>query len=337
MRLDHGELFDYRVDERKKKVVAILTAPQDVVCKEFFNIVNKATGNRFLLTGMLPNDSMMLKGKYIGVAKCHDEDYFNVDKGLEMARFRAVRLYIRDRKRITKRIIDVMKNAVGRLERSEKYYDVAERFTEDQIEKIKNTEIISDEEVENRVDEACARLQKNGYPWPNEMEEEYGKIVAFVLSTGLTDLRMAMEADADALRDLPDTATAKDLQEPKVRGLLPDRYMNRYDRNFYKKMLETISDVTGKVNLFDYYPESVAEEIILVLASYFGAQEFYSLFEGVDEINYRDCECQLYEWLEDYIDDPEWAKNFYQGDNIVIIAGDDLIEKNYAFEFWFEQ
>ena len=74
---------------------------------------------------------MLLKGTYVGKAKAHPEDEWNIEEGKKWARLRARELYVKDRLRIVEGLEDVFDDIEENVESSVE-------FTEGVLEKIEN-------------------------------------------------------------------------------------------------------------------------------------------------------------------------------------------------------
>jgi hypothetical protein len=96
----HNEDVRYIVNEEKRTVVAILTVPIDEVCREIRHIINKSSYPCFVLQPLIPDNKILLTGEYIGKAKAHPDDVWDVKEGKKKAFLRARRRYMQERAKI---------------------------------------------------------------------------------------------------------------------------------------------------------------------------------------------------------------------------------------------
>lgn len=89
----------YYVNREKKTVVAVIRDCKDDLC-DYVESHLKRDGNQMLVLsfggGM---DKLYLKDKYVGTARCDDEDNFDEEKGKKLAAQRASLKYEEDRSR----------------------------------------------------------------------------------------------------------------------------------------------------------------------------------------------------------------------------------------------
>lgn len=133
MRLNNGETFDFYVNKEKRTVVAVLTVPENLMGNEMLQIIGKSSGNNFCIEECAINESIALKGRYVGKASCHEEDAFDEEKGIHLAKLRALRSYMKDRKRVATRIADVFDEIANRFENAEDYCEYAIEHIEESI------------------------------------------------------------------------------------------------------------------------------------------------------------------------------------------------------------
>lgn len=134
MRLHNGETFEFYVNEEKRTVVAVLNVPQNVMGNEMLQIMSKESGNHFGIEDCMISKSMTLTGRYEGKAVCHDEDEWDEEKGMRLAKLRALRLYMRDRKRVATLIANTFEGILNRMEDAEAYCEYALDHIEEAIE-----------------------------------------------------------------------------------------------------------------------------------------------------------------------------------------------------------
>ena len=109
------ERFIYFVDEEARTVVAVLDVPRDILSKEMLNVVRKSTGNMFLMDGVMIAKSMLITGTYRGIAHCHENDTFDVEKGKFIAKRRALLQYYKDRKAVSDRMATAFADVANRM------------------------------------------------------------------------------------------------------------------------------------------------------------------------------------------------------------------------------
>lgn len=134
MRLHNGEIFEFYVNEEKRTVVAVLSVPQNAMGNEMLRIMSKESNNHFGIEDCMIGKSMALAGRYEGKAVCHNEDEWDEEKGMQLAKLRALRLYMRDRQRIATLITNVFDGIVNRFEDAEDYCGYALDYLEEAIE-----------------------------------------------------------------------------------------------------------------------------------------------------------------------------------------------------------
>lgn len=134
MRFNNGETFDFYVNKDKRTVVAVLTVPQNAMGNEMLQIVGKSSGNNFCIEECMIGETLALKGKYVGKAVCHEEDIFDEEKGIHLAKLRALRAYMKDRKKIATKIADVFDEIANRFEDAERYCEYALDHIDEAIE-----------------------------------------------------------------------------------------------------------------------------------------------------------------------------------------------------------
>lgn len=83
--------FDYYVNEEKRTVACKLTVPPNFVDTELGDILLR---NDFYSSYCSFDDKQY---EYIGVAKCHPEDTFEVDKGKRIAKLKALKKFNADK------------------------------------------------------------------------------------------------------------------------------------------------------------------------------------------------------------------------------------------------
>lgn len=110
--------IQYIVDEKKRTIVAILTVPCTEIYDEIWNIINKKAESHFVIQKLIMSDRLALTGIYRGKAKAHPADEWNVDKGKNLARLRARRIYMKERKRIVKELKEIFNNIEDSLEKA---------------------------------------------------------------------------------------------------------------------------------------------------------------------------------------------------------------------------
>lgn len=112
---ERQEVVEYFHDEDKRTVVAVVSVPKDIVMQEMLNVLHKASCGAFLFDGVLMQKSMLLTGVYRGKAVCHADDEFSLERGMKIARLRALRSYYKDRKRISDRVKTIYNEAARRM------------------------------------------------------------------------------------------------------------------------------------------------------------------------------------------------------------------------------
>ena len=127
------EYIDYFVDENHKKVVAKLCVPQTTVMDEMLNVINKSCASHFLITNIAFQDNMLVSGTYTGIATCHPNDDFDVSVGMHVAKMKAIRSYMNDRKVVTARLARIFNDMATRVDTMDKHTDYAKASTNREI------------------------------------------------------------------------------------------------------------------------------------------------------------------------------------------------------------
>lgn len=112
---ENHENIQYIMGKDAKTVVAILTVPNNAIVEEMATILIKSTNPLFAVTNLDLNKSMLLKGKYVGKAVCHDDDDFDWEYGKKIARLRALEAYYKDRARVFDKVSTIFDDAAKRM------------------------------------------------------------------------------------------------------------------------------------------------------------------------------------------------------------------------------
>lgn len=136
MRLDNQEKYEILIDG--KYVFAILHAPKDVALHDAESIFTKASYSNIIPDGFIYEKQFDVKGVYVGVAKCHEEDKFNYEHGVKLAKLRALKKYVKDRKRVAERIQRIAEDFAKRMKASADYFDFTFGYLDEEIESMKN-------------------------------------------------------------------------------------------------------------------------------------------------------------------------------------------------------
>ena len=112
---EYQEVIDFYINEEKGTVTAVLTVPQDILAQEMLNIFHKASGTAFVVNGIDMQTNMLLVGTYRGVAYCHNDDTFDAEVGMKIAKLKALKAYYQDRKVIANRIQTIFEDAAERM------------------------------------------------------------------------------------------------------------------------------------------------------------------------------------------------------------------------------
>ena len=118
---EYQEVIDFYINDEKGTVTAVLTVPQDIVAMEMQNIMNKASGSAFVTTDIMLDTSMLLTGVYRGTAYCHEDDTFDEEVGMKVAKLKALKAYYNDRKVVSERIEKIFADAARRMEVASKH------------------------------------------------------------------------------------------------------------------------------------------------------------------------------------------------------------------------
>ena len=132
--MNTNEIYEYYVDEDKRTVAAVLTVPASCVMEEMCNVVNKGCGTHFVFEGVNFHANMLVKGTYTGKAVCHPNDEWNVEKGMRIAKLKAIRAYLNDRKVITDRLVKMFADVAVRVEDMAKHTEYAKKHIEDYLD-----------------------------------------------------------------------------------------------------------------------------------------------------------------------------------------------------------
>ena len=130
------------VNQDKRTVVAILSVPCLLMGDELSNIMYKETREDIpfaLYLGSL-SKRLQLQEKYIGKAVCHSEDEWDEEKGIAIARLRAIKQYAKDRKRILSIMKEIFDGIEDRLGDAKKYAKYSIEHIDDAIEKLSSDE-----------------------------------------------------------------------------------------------------------------------------------------------------------------------------------------------------
>lgn len=97
----------YFVDAKERVVVAVM---EDTT----FDVENLLFSKRVALTSIVyDNEAYWLKNKYVGIARCHEDDEFDILLGKEIAKKRLLFNYYED---FTKKLYDYRKEVNKRLD-----------------------------------------------------------------------------------------------------------------------------------------------------------------------------------------------------------------------------
>lgn len=131
-------MIKYYVNEKKRMVVAVLGGVDENVSEDALIYYFKNCG-RFIRE-IAYNQSFYIKNKYVGVAKCHPDDAFDVETGKEIAKAKCLSKYYRDRDRA---VVDIWQHVV----------DANQKVVEHLLEDMSNS-LESDEDMVEFVGEA---------------------------------------------------------------------------------------------------------------------------------------------------------------------------------------
>lgn len=125
MRIDEkfrGQKITYYVDEEKRTVVAVLKVNPYDAALEIVNAVNKSL-SPYLVT-LIPKDtSFLVNDTYMGKAICHEEDTWNLEKGKEIARLKALRTFTIERGKLIEIVEKSFESALERVEKAKQHSD----------------------------------------------------------------------------------------------------------------------------------------------------------------------------------------------------------------------
>lgn len=125
--MDMSENFEYFVDEEKRTVVAVLSLPPTCIMEEACSIINKGTGSHFVIDDISFQTNMLIKGEYVGKAVCHPNDTFDIDKGMRIAKIKALRAYLNDRQTVVNRLNKIFSDVATRIGAMKTYTEHSKR------------------------------------------------------------------------------------------------------------------------------------------------------------------------------------------------------------------
>ena len=112
-----SESIKYYVNPAKRIVAATVTVEPDAIIEEIMSLFRKSFSDSLVITGCTYNvKSFSLKGKYVGVATCHPDDTFDIEKGKKIARRKALKAYMNDRMAITNKVLNAANSFAQRAE-----------------------------------------------------------------------------------------------------------------------------------------------------------------------------------------------------------------------------
>ena len=112
---EYQEVVDFYINEEKRTVTAVLTVPSDIVVQEMMNIMNKASGTAFTTTDVVLKNGVLLNGTYRGTAHCHTDDTFDEEKGMRIAKLKALKAYYKDRNVVSARLQKIAEDTARRM------------------------------------------------------------------------------------------------------------------------------------------------------------------------------------------------------------------------------
>ena len=128
MKADQNKLdIRFFVDEATKTVACTIYPDRNEVYKEFQNLCEKENVEMHVyFDGNYQNS--FLNRRYCGKAKCHPEDTFDVEKGKEIAKARAMQKYDEAKLMAFQRIANRVSDLLDRMDRAVEFYEC--RFVE---------------------------------------------------------------------------------------------------------------------------------------------------------------------------------------------------------------
>ena len=115
--------FEYFINETEKTVVAVLTVPTTDIMEELCNVINKGAGSHLIVESINFHSNMLINGKYTGKAMCHPNDTFDVETGKKIAKAKAFRAYLVDRRTVVNRLDRIFENVANRVSDMKGYTD----------------------------------------------------------------------------------------------------------------------------------------------------------------------------------------------------------------------
>lgn len=126
----------YEICENKKTVVAVLTVSENYFINEISNIIAKSGCSNFSIDSFKYSDAVKPKPCYVGIAKCCEEDDFDIETGKKIARLRAIKQLLNDRKKVINSIYKIFIGLCNRFYAADEYSKYADRNITDEIKKI---------------------------------------------------------------------------------------------------------------------------------------------------------------------------------------------------------
>ena len=102
---------------------------------EMLRILRKESGSNFGVDDCMLGKAMVLQGRYEGKAVCHSDDEWNLEKGMHIAKLRALRSYMKDRLRVSKRVSEIFHNLALRFDSAEEYTEYSLEHIESAVKK----------------------------------------------------------------------------------------------------------------------------------------------------------------------------------------------------------
>jgi hypothetical protein len=115
--------FEYFINEEDRTVVAVMHLPTDSVIQELDNVINKGTGSHLVVSKIMFHENMLVSGRYTGKATCHPNDVFDTEKGKEIAKAKAFRAYLVERRTIVNRLDRIFNDVASRVSEMKNYTD----------------------------------------------------------------------------------------------------------------------------------------------------------------------------------------------------------------------
>jgi hypothetical protein len=124
----------YYINEEKRTIAAVLKVDPYDVALEISNIADKSLKPN-LITIVPTNTNFLINDTYVGKAVCHKEDEWDVVKGKQIARLKALRAFMIDRKKVTQAVEKSFEEALERIKKANNYSEYGLRHINEELNK----------------------------------------------------------------------------------------------------------------------------------------------------------------------------------------------------------